>query len=701
MSLEWKRSRTTYVSLNRPLDSADRLNDPVRTMTPSIADEIARLRKEIERHNHLYYVVNEPELSDAEYDALYRKLEQLEKEHPEQVTSDSPTQRVGSSPSESFGALRHTVPMLSFANAFDEDGLRDFDRRARSLLGVEQIDYICEPKLDGLAVELVYRDGRLVAGSTRGDGRVGEEVTANLRTIRSVPLRLRESPEAAIPTLLEVRGEVFIERQAFADFNARRTRRGDDPFANPRNLAAGTLRQLDPRVTASRPLSIYCYDVGTVDGIAFDTQQELLARLPHLGLPVNPTYWPCGGIEAVLEVYRLVARTRQQFPYEADGIVVKVDSFSARAVLGAVSRSPRWAIAGKFPASQGVTKLTDIAISVGRTGVLTPVAVLDPVRVHGVEISSATLHNEDEIRRKDIQIGDTVVVERAGDVIPKIARALPELRTGAERPFRMPNRCPVCGSEVVRVESEAAHRCVNTSYPARFRQSLLHFISKAGLDVDGVGPQLVGQLIDTGLVHTLADVFRLSRDALIGLDRVGPKSADNLLSALDRAKTTTLDRFLFALGIPGVGTHLAGVLAREFGSLDAVMHADEETLSAIRDIGPLSARAITAFFADERSRTMLQDLLDVGIVVRASASPPGDALAGRRFVFTGTLSAMTRSEAEARVGALGATSSASVSKAVDYVVVGQNPGSKADKAHRLRVPVLTEGEFLDLLAAHE
>jgi len=670
-------------------------------MTPSIAGEIARLREEIERHNHLYYVVNEPELTDAEYDALYRKLERLELEHPEFITPDSPTQRVGSRPSESFGSLRHTVPMLSFSNAFDEDGLRDFDRRVRSLLDVEDVVYVCEPKLDGLAVELVYRDGRLVAGSTRGDGRIGEDVTANLRTIRSVPLRLRNSADVPVPALLEVRGEVFVERDAFAELNASREREGQDPFANPRNLAAGTLRQLDPRVTASRPLSIFCYDVGATDGITFETQQDLLAQLPKLGLPVNPASWPCHGIEDVLEVYRRVGRMRHDLPYEADGIVVKVDAFSARETLGAVSRSPRWAIAGKYPASQGITRLIDIVVSVGRTGALTPVAVLEPVRVHGVEISSATLHNEDEIRRKDIRIGDTVVVERAGDVIPKIARSMSELRTGDERPFQMPDRCPVCGSEVIRVESEAAHRCLNTSCPARFRQSVLHFISKGGLDVDGMGPQLVAQLIDTGLVTALADLFRVSRESLIALDRMGPKSADNLMTALAAAKTPSLDRFLFALGIPGVGAHLAGVLARTFGSLDTLMEADEESLASIRDIGPLSAHAIAAFFASEQSRAMIQELLDVGVSAQAPAMPAGDALSGRRFVFTGTLSAMTRSQAEARVSALGATCTSSVSKAVDTVVAGENPGSKADKARDLGIPILDEAAFLDLLASHE
>ncbi|MCK5246237.1 NAD-dependent DNA ligase LigA, partial [Candidatus Bipolaricaulota bacterium] len=424
--------------------------------------------------------------------------------------------------------------MLSFGNAFNEDDLRDFDRRVRSLLEMEEVTYIAEPKLDGLAVELVYQEGRLVNGSTRGDGRMGEDVTANLRTLRSIPLRLRDT-DGPIPSVLEIRGEVYIEREAFAALNLRREANDLPTFANPRNLAAGALRQLDTRVTASRSLSIYCYDVGRVEGLTIESQQQLLSLLPTLGLRVNPLYQVCTGIEAVLGFYQQIRDSRDDLPYEADGIVVKVDSFAARRTLGSVSRSPRWAIAGKFPASQGITRLRNIVVSVGRTGALTPVAELEPVRIHGVEISSATLHNEDEIMRKDIRIGDSVVVERAGDVIPKIARSMPELRTGEERLFAMPTTCPVCGSGVIRMETEAAHRCLNTSCPARFKQSVLHFISKGGLDVEGMGPKMITQLVDQGIVSSLADVLALDRSTLLSLDRFGPKSADNLLSALEEA----------------------------------------------------------------------------------------------------------------------------------------------------------------------
>ncbi|MBU1049848.1 NAD-dependent DNA ligase LigA [Candidatus Bipolaricaulota bacterium] len=670
-------------------------------MPPSAKQDIEALRMEIERHNHLYYVTNQPELSDAEYDTLFQKLQSLEARHPELITPDSPTQRVGTAPSESFASIEHSIPMLSFGNAFDEGELRDFDKRIRSLLDTSDVVYVAEPKLDGLAVELVYRDGLLISGSTRGDGRVGEDVTANLRTIRSIPLRLRDA-NGIVPPTIEIRGEVFIEKQAFAALNRRREAEGAPTFANPRNLAAGTLRQLDTKVTASRSLSIYCYDVGLVEGLTIESQQQLLTLLPRLGVRVNPLFQICAGIEDVIGFYQRVRESRDSLPYEADGIVVKVDSFAARNTLGTVSRSPRWAIAGKFPASQGITKLRDIAISVGRTGALTPVAVLEPVRIHGVEISSATLHNEDEILRKDIRIGDSVVVERAGDVIPKVARSIPELRTGEERIFVMPTVCPVCGSEVVRTDAEVAHRCLNISCPARFAQSVLHFVSKSGLDAEGMGPQLIAQLIDGGIVKSLADVLTLDRATLLGLDRFGAKSADNLLAALETAKHTTLPRLLFALGIPGVGTHLADVLANRFGDLDALAQAQEDELSSIQEIGPLSAHGIVTFFSQPTNRRMIDDLRAAGLVLEPlPGGAHSAALSGLRFVFTGTLSSMTRSEAGERVTSLGGIVASSVSKSTNYVVLGENAGSKADKAREMDIPVLSESEFLEFLKSYE
>ena len=668
----------------------------------SVNQEIEALRTEIERHNHLYYVMSQPELSDAEYDALYQRLQALEEQHPEWITPDSPTQRVGTRPSEAFESIEHSIPMLSFSNAFGEEDLRSFDRRVRTQLDSQSVVYVAEPKLDGLAVELVYHQGRLIHGSTRGDGRLGENVTANLRTIRSIPLRLRSTNQPA-PTVLEVRGEVYIEKEAFSALNRTREADGQTPFANPRNLAAGALRQLDPRVTASRSLSIYCYDIGVVDGLAIESQQELLERLPQMGLRINPLFEVCQTIDDVIDFYNDIRDRRDELPYEADGIVVKVDTFAARRTLGAVSRSPRWAIAGKFPASQGVTRLLNITVSVGRTGALTPVAELEPVQVHGVEISSATLHNEDEILRKDLRIGDSVVVERAGDVIPRISRSLPELRTGAERTFSMPATCPVCGSEVVRVETESAHRCLNTSCPARFKQSVLHFISKGALDVEGMGPKLVTQLVERGIVSTLADVLRLDRETLLGLDRFGSKSADNLLTSLATAMNTTLARFLFSLGIPGVGAHLANILADHFHDLEHIAHASEEQLLGIREIGPLSAHSIATYFDNPQNVKMIDDLKGAGLTIQEAADDlaPSGALTGQRFVFTGTLASMSRSDAGARVKSLGGTVSSSVSQNTNCVVLGTSPGAKADKARDLGVPLLDESEFLEMLEAYE
>ena len=662
--------------------------------------EIARLRREIEHHNYLYFVLDRPEITDAEYDALFHRLLELESEHPDWVTADSPTQRVGSAPADGFKTIQHSVPMLSLGNAFDEGGLLDFDRRIRSLLDTDEVTYVAEPKLDGLSVELVYRAGVLAQGSTRGDGRNGEDVTANLRTIPSVPLRLRKG-DGVVPDLIEVRGEVYIDKADLVSLNAQREANGLSPFANPRNLAAGSLRQLDPQVTARRPLRIYCYDVGRIEGITIDSQSELLNRLPLLGLRVNPLHEVCEGIDPAIAFYRRLMEERDGLPYDADGVVVKVDDFAARRVAGTVSRSPRWAIAGKFPAQQGITRLSDIVVSVGRTGILTPVAVLEPVRVHGVEISSATLHNEDEIERKGVLIGDMVVVQRAGDVIPQVVEPLPDQRTGSERKFVMPKTCPACGSYVVRLEGEVAHRCMNTACPARFQQSILHFICKGGLDVEGLGYKLVGQLVEKGLVASLADLFRLEREKLIELERLGPKSADNLLTALDEAKDVSLGRFLFALGIPEVGDRAAEILADGFGSIERVMEADEEALVALPEIGPKTAAGIVEFFRNKENKATISELRAAGL--RIAAAPPkttGGALAGQCFVFTGTLSAMTRDEAGNRVKALGASVSSAVSRKTDYVVIGENPGSKAEKARELDVPELTEAEFLSLLERH-
>ncbi len=670
-------------------------------MAAKAKQEIERLRREIERHNHLYFVLDRPELTDAEYDALYRKLLDLEAEHPDLVSADSPTQRVGSAPAAGFSSVRHSIPMLSLGNAFDEDGLRDFDRRIQALLDIQTVTYVAEPKLDGLSVELVYRRGVFEEGSTRGDGRNGEDVTVNLRTVSSIPLRLREI-DGSVPRLLEVRGEVYIDKSDLRALNEHREEEGMAPFANPRNLAAGSLRQLDPRVTAGRPLKLYCYDIGRVEGLAIASQAELLDVLPALGLRTNPLFEVCEGIDPAIAFYRRLMEERGTLPYEADGTVIKVDDFAARATAGNVSRSPRWAIAGKFPAQQGITRLADVLVSVGRTGVLTPVAVLEPVRVHGVEISSATLHNMDEIERKGILIGDTVVVQRAGDVIPQVVRPLTEHRTGDEHAFEMPKMCPSCGSDVVRLDEEVAHRCLNAACPARFLQTVLHFVSKGALDVEGLGTKLAAQLVETGLVTSLADLFRLDREALIGLERLGPKSADNLLAALEAAKDVSLDRFLFSLGIPEVGGRAAEILAEELGSIDRVVAADEEQLIGLREIGPKTASGIVEFFRNEANRQTLAALRAAGLRIASTQTAGHEGpLAGVRFVFTGTLDSLSRSEAGRRVKALGASVTSSVSGATDYIVIGENPGSKARKAAELDVTRLTETEFLGLLKRYD
>jgi DNA ligase (NAD+) len=669
------------------------------TQTLGPRDELERLRAEVHRHNYLYHVLDRPEIEDAEYDVLFRRLVALEAKHPEWITPDSPTQRVGAPPADVLAPAPHAVPMMSLDNAFNEDELQAFDERMRNLLQEDVLRYVAEPKLDGLSVELVYLDGRLVLGSTRGDGLTGEDVTANLRTIHAIPLRLH-SDGAPPPARLEVRGEVYIEKAAFDRLNRRREADGLAPYANPRNLAAGSLRQLDSRVTAERPLRMYCYDVTRAEGLRLESQLELLTTLPTFGLPVNPLYAVCETFDAVLAFYRRVQSLRESLPYETDGIVVKIDRFDLRQTAGTASRSPRWAIAGKFPAEQGVTRLLDILVSVGRTGVLTPVAVLEPVRVRGVEITSATLHNEDEIRDKGVLIGDRVIVQRAGDVIPQIVGPVPEERTGDERRFAMPKRCPVCRSPVVRLEGEAAHRCLNTACPARIRESILHFVSRGALDVERMGPKLVDQLVDCGLVARPGDIFRLQRETLVGLDRMGPKSSDALLAALEAAKSVSLPRLLYALGIPEVGAHTAEILAGHYGTLERLAKASADELVDIPEVGPRTSEAIVDFFANEENRRTIAELLKVGLRIEAPAPSTPSApspLAGKRFVFTGALRSLTRDEAAHRAAKCGALVSDSVSSKTDYLVTGANPGSKEKKAKDLGVTILSEEEYLALL----
>lgn len=661
-----------------------------------IQKRIEKLREEIRKHDYYYYVLNQPIISDVEYDRLFRELQELEERYPQFVTPDSPTQRVGAPPAEEFRPVRHAVPMLSLQNCFSEEDFLDWDRRVRRLLGGEKPVYVCEPKLDGLSVELVYEDGVFTVGSTRGDGYVGEDVTRNLRTIRQLPLKLLPAG-GTVPRLIEVRGEVYMEKEAFRKLNEERAQSGEPLFANPRNAAAGSLRQLDPGVTAGRPLKLFCYALGRVEGIAIRSQQELLATLSKLGFPVNPMWRRCETPEEAVDFYHELLEKREELPYEADGCVVKVNDFAQREILGEVSRAPRWAIAFKFPAEEATTRVLDIVVQVGRTGALTPVALLSPVEVSGVTVSRATLHNEDEVRRKDVRIGDWVVVRRAGEVIPEVVKSIPERRTGEETEFRMPERCPVCGGPVVRLPGEVMHRCENLSCPARIKESIRHFASRRAADIEGLGEKLVDQLVDKGLVRRISDLYHLTKEQLASLERMGDKSAQNLLEQLERSKGMSLARLIYALGIRYVGEHVAEVLAERFDSIEALASADYEDLVEIPEIGPRIAQSIVDFFSSEDNRRLIEELRAVGIDPKAPKVEREKPLSGKTFVFTGKLSSLTREESRRLVEELGGKVASSVSRRVDYVVVGEAPGSKLDRARALGIRTLTEEEFRGLV----
>ena len=660
--------------------------------------EAERLREQLDRHNYLYYVLDQPEITDAEYDRLLRQLEALEAAHPELRTPDSPTQRVGAAPSEKFGAVAHRRPMLSLANAMDAEEMAEFDARIKRFLkSDEEIEYVAEVKLDGLAVELVYEDGRLATGSTRGDGVNGEDVTANIRTIRSVPLKLIKPPHQALPKLLEVRGEVIFPRRAFDRLNAERIRADEAPFANPRNAAAGSLRQLDPKVTASRPLDIFVHSPGLIEGTGFDSQWEFLQGVRQMGLKVNPLSRICASGAAVLEYWNEMSEKRHELDYEADGVVAKVNSFALQERLGEVSRSPRWAVAYKFKAQQAETKVRAIEVQVGRIGSLTPVAKLEPVALAGVTISNASLHNLDEIRRKDIRAGDTALIERAGDVIPYVVRVTKKGHPRADE-FQMPRHCPECGGAIIHEEGEVAYFCVNANCPARMRESIRHFASKTALDIDGLGDKLVAQLVERGLVKELDDIFRLTAEQIAGLERMADKSAANLIAAIERSRHTTLDRVINGLGIRHVGEHTARQLAIRFRTLGELMKAGEEELLSVRDIGEEAARSIREYFDEPRNRRAVErlaELLDVAPV--AEPAEGRDVLRGKAFVLTGGLETMTRDEAERRILSAGGRISAAVSRKTDFVVAGADPGSKLRKAEQLGVKVLDERDFLKLL----
>jgi DNA ligase (NAD+) len=666
------------------------------------AERISSLRKEINRHNYQYHVLDAPTVPDAEYDRLLGELSRLEKDYPQFLSPDSPTQRVGETPIDSFKQIRHTVPMLSLDNAFDEDEMSAFDKRAREKLSLPEISYAAETKLDGLAISLLYKEGKLVQAATRGDGSKGEDVSLNARTIKSIPLVL---PGEGYPEVLEARGEVFINKQDFNFLNEKQRALDEKIFANPRNTAAGSLRQLDPKLTAQRPLSFYAYGIGQVstsDAIA-STHTALLSQLKDWGLPVSPETLCVEGIQGCLQYYAAIAERRATLAYEIDGVVFKVNSFSQQETLGYVSRAPRWAIAYKFPPEEELTVVDNIEIQVGRTGALTPVARLQPVFVGGVTVTNATLHNEDEVRRKDVRVGDTVIIRRAGDVIPEVVAVVLDKRPPSSAAFQMPETCPVCDSVTEKIEGEAVTRCTAGLFcPAQASQAIIHFASRRAMDIEGLGDKLIEQLFDQQLVRNVADLFQLELDQLAGLERMGKKSAANLLAALENSKATELNRFLYALGIREVGEATARALALHFGSLDKISEATQEELEKVVDVGPVVAKNIVVFFGEEHNKRIIARLLELevkwqDIEIKADSLP----LLGQTFVLTGTLASMGRDEAKQKLQDLGAKVSGSVSKKTDYVVAGDAAGSKLSKAQDLGVKVLDEAGLSHLLKEYQ
>ncbi|MDY7031420.1 MAG: NAD-dependent DNA ligase LigA [Thermodesulfobacteriota bacterium] len=654
---------------------------------------IGELKDTINSHNYRYYVLDDPEISDGEFDDLMRRLQRLEEEFPELITPDSPTQRVGAAPLDEFRTVNHSLPMLSLANAMDEDEVREFDQRTKKLLGTtEDIEYVGEPKVDGVAVELVYENGRLAVGSTRGDGVVGEDITQNVKTIRSIPLRLIDK-ERQIPELLEVRGEVYLGTDDFQELNKKRQEQGFPLFANPRNAAAGSLRQLDPQITAERPLGIFCHGVGRVSGVSFDTHWETLRAFREWGLKIIPAIQICKSIEETIQYYGEISETRDDLEYEIDGIVLKVNDLSLQGRLGAVSRSPRWAVAYKFPPKQGTTKINDIIVQVGRTGALTPVAIMEPVRLGGVEVSRATLHNLDEIEKKDIRVGDTVVIQRAGDVIPEVVKVIEAKRAGNEKKFTMPVQCPECGADVYRPEGEVVHRCLGLSCPAKLKETVRHFASKRAMNIDGLGEKLVSQLIDTRLVKDAADLYFLSREDISGLERMAEKSAQNLFNAIEKSKETTLERLIYALGIRHVGEHISKVLADHYKNMDDLIHASEDVLIPIHEVGSEVARSIVSFFKQRDNLRVIERLQQAGVKYPEVEPQKETGLEGTTFVFTGTLRFFTRDEAKRKVEQLGGKAVSSVSGKTSYIVMGKDPGSKVDKGRTLGVNIISEDEF--------
>ncbi|MCF8113162.1 MAG: NAD-dependent DNA ligase LigA [Desulfotignum sp.] len=671
-------------------------------MDEKTKNRVRQLQKELNEHNFYYHVLDDPKISDAEFDRLLEELKGLEEKYPVLATPDSPTRRIGAPPLSAFEQAEHTIPMLSLDNAFSDQDILDFDARIRKNTGKDLIWYTVEPKLDGVAVELRYENGVLIRATTRGDGFVGEMVTRNVRTIRSVPLHLR-TDELSVPQVLEVRGEVFIFQKGFMELNRRRLEKNESLFANPRNAAAGSLRQLDSSVTASRPLDMFVYGRGQVDGMGFDTHSGFLDALAAWGFRVNPLVKKKISITGALAFYRHLGELRPDLPYEIDGMVIKVDQVALQQALGEKVKSPRWAIAYKFAAIQEVTRINDILVQVGRTGTLTPVAVLEPVQVGGVTVSRATLHNMDEIQRKDIRIGDRALITRAGDVIPKVIKVMIPERTGQEQVFEMPVHCPVCGSKVQRLEDEAAVKCINAACQAQRKERIRHFVSKKGFDIDGLGKKLVDQLVNEGLLTSFADLFFLKKEQLTPLDRMAEKSAQNLVTAIENAKQIPLHRFIFALGIDHTGENAARLLAKAFDTLDDLMAAKDADIEQIHGMGAITAKAIAAFFASPENQALIKKIRDSKVVIKNTmAGTPKEknhVFAGKTLVLTGTLTAMTRAEAKKNLLALGAKVTGSVSARTDFLVAGKEAGSKLAKARTLHVPVLDEDRFLEMLGS--
>ena len=662
-----------------------------------VEEKLAKLREEIEYHNYRYYVLDDPVISDVEFDRLMNELLSLENEHPDLVTEDSPTQRVGAEPVTAFEQVIHSSPMMSLANTYSIEELKAFDIRTRKALEGESVEYVVELKIDGLAVSLTYENGYFARGATRGDGTVGEDVTHNLKTIRSIPMRLRHSQQVTA----DIRGEVYMARREFIKLNEERRLKGDALFANPRNAAAGSLRQMDPRITATRPLDIFLYGIGDVGGVALNTQIDVLNFLRESGFRVNPNVKSCQNIDEVMGFVETWSEKREELDYDIDGVVVKVNSLKQQDRLGATARTPRWSVAYKFPAKQGTTIVKDIIIQVGRTGTLTPVALLEPVELAGSTVSRASLHNDDIIRSKDIRIGDTVVVEKGGDIIPDVVKVITEKRTGCEREFAMPAKCPECGSDVVRTEGEVASRCTGEACPAQIREGIVFFASRDAMDIEGMGPQVVSQLIAAGLIKGFDDIYSLRFEDLVNLERMGEKSARNLLDAIEKSKMRPIHRLINALGVRHVGERTARDLAIYFGSMDKLSKATYDQLMNIPEVGPKVAESVVKFFGNPKNLEMLRRLQGEGVNMveeeRTLSSESVGKFTEKTVVFTGSLEKFTRKEAEDAILASGGKTSGSVSKNTDYLVVGKDPGSKYNKARSLGVPILTEEEFQVLL----